>query len=162
MNKSNKPRIILFDLETIPDLQAAMEVFPSLSDYPGLTLKASINSIISFGYKIFEEGKIHCINRWDFPGKDLNNDKPVCLAAYDILKDADFIVTFNGKKFDWRFLQTRLLYHGLQTLPQIVHIDVCQESKKHLFMFNNRLNTLAKFLTNTEKHKHSGWDLWVK
>ena|SRR3990167_1930065 len=156
-----KPRIVLFDIESLPDLNEVMKVFPGLSDYPGLTLKATINSVICFGYKIFEEGRVHCVNRWDFPGKDINNDKAVCQAAYEVLHDADFVVTHNGKRFDWKFLNTRFLYHGLQPLPQKIHIDTCQEAKKHLFMFNNRLNTLAKFLTETEKKDTGGWQLWV-
>jgi len=47
------PRIILWDLETLPDLKEVLKVYPSLSDFNGRTLKAQITSIISFGYKEF-------------------------------------------------------------------------------------------------------------
>jgi hypothetical protein len=160
----SEPRIILWDLETLPDLREVMKVIPNIGAYPGLTLKATINSIICFGYKVWGEKKTHCVNAWDFKNwkKDVNDDSEMVKVAYEILKDADAIVTHNGKRFDLKFLQTRLLKYDLPPLPKIIHIDTCSESKKNLLMFNNRLNTLAKFMTSEEKLENGGWDLWVK
>jgi DNA polymerase elongation subunit (family B) len=158
------PRIVLYDLETLPNLPEALKVWTQLSNYPGQTLKASITSIICAGWKVLGSKKVECINAWDFPEwkKDVNDDGPLCRAIYDVLKDADCVVTHNGSRFDWPFLQTRLLYHGLDSLPKIHHVDTCKEAKRHLKVFNNRLNTIADFLTDTKKMEHEGWDLWVK
>ncbi len=159
-----EPRIILFDLETLTNWQEAMKVFTQLGNYPGLTLKASINSIICFGYRVFGEDKSHVINAWDFKGwgKDVNDDKEIVKAAREILLGADAVVTHNGRRFDWKFLQTRILHHGLNFLPKIPHIDTCSLAKTNLYLFNNKLNTLAKFMTTEEKLENGGWDLWVK
>jgi DNA polymerase elongation subunit (family B) len=159
----SEPRIILWDLETLPDLREVMKVIPNLGEYPGLTLKASINSIICFGYKIVGDKQAKCLNAWDYANwkRDVNDDSKLVKDIYDILIDADVVVTHNGKRFDWKFLQTRLMKHNLPPLPRILHIDTCAESKKNLFMFNNRLNTLAKFLTSEEKLENGGWQLWV-
>lgn len=148
----------------MPNLREILKVFPSLSDWEGRTLKAQINSIICFGYKILGEKETHCINAWDFKEwkKDTNNDKPLVEKAIEILKDADACVTHNGRQFDWKFLQTRALYHGLDLLPKILHIDTKVVSKSNLYMYDNRLNTLGKFLTSEEKMENGGWDLWVK
>lgn len=157
-------RIILWDIETLPDMKQVMKVFPSLGDYPGLTLKATINSIICVGWKVYGDGPVTCINAWDYKKRwasNINDDYAVVRAAYNVLKTADVVVTHNGKRFDWKFLQTRLLHHGFPPLPNIIHIDTCAEAKKHLLSFNNRLNTLGRFFTNSEKLKHGGWDLWV-
>lgn len=155
---------MLLDLETLPNLPEALKVWTGLSNYPGQTLKASITSIICAGWKVLGSKHTHCINAWDFPAwkKNVNDDEAVCRAIYDILKDADCVVTHNGKRFDWKFLQTRLLFHGLQHLPKIHHVDTCAEAKKNMLIFNNRLNTVARFLTDTEKMDHEGWELWVK
>lgn len=159
-----EPRIILFDIETLPDLEQVMSVFTSLSDYPGQTLKASINSVIVFGYKVFGEKKTHCINAWDFPNwkKNINDDSKLVEALREILVSADAVVTHNGRRFDWKFIQTRMLKHNLKPLPNIPHIDTCSEAKKNLLMFNNRLNTIAKFMTTEEKLENGGWSLWQK
>ena len=161
------PKIVLWDLETIPDMEAAMKVWTGLGNYPGLTLKASISSIICFGYKIYGSKKksASIVNAWDFPkrwNKSINDDYEVCKRAYEILHDADCVVTHNGRRFDWKHLQTRLIKNGLPALPPIAHVDTCQISKAKLYMFNNRLNTLGEFLVDEKKMEHEGWELWVK
>lgn len=141
-----------------------MKVMPGLSAYPGLTLKASINSIICFGYQIFGEEKVRCLNAWDYSSwtKDLNDDEKLLKDAREILSTADVVVTHNGKRFDWKFFQTRLLKYGMDPLPKINHIDTCALAKQHLFLFNNRLNTLGEFLVKEKKLENGGWDLWVR
>ena len=159
------PRIVLFDLETLPNLPEALKVWTQLSSYPGQTLKASISTIICAGWKVIGEHEpIHCINAWDFPAwsLDVNDDQAVCVSIAEVLKDADCVVTHNGKRFDWKFLQTRLRYWDLSPLPRIHHVDTCNEARKHLLIFNNRLNTVAKFLADKEKMDHEGWGLWVR
>lgn len=168
-----KPNIILWDLETLTNLSEAMKVFTRLGDYPGKTLKASINSIICFGYKRLGEDKAHCINAWDFKERwesDVNDDYEIVKAAYHILKDADAIVTHNGKRFDYKFLNSRIVYHrnkkggdkSLYPLTKVPHIDTCAVARKELFLFSNRLNDLAKHLNCAQKLENGGWELWVK
>ena len=159
------PRIVLIDLETLPNLPEALKVWPQLSSYPGQTLRASVTSIICAGWKILGKSeKVNIINAWDFPSwrKDVNDDRLLCAAVAKVLDGADCVITHNGKRFDWKFLQTRLRYHKMDPLPRIHHVDTCAEASKHLFVFNNRLNTLARFFTDKEKMEHEGWDLWVK
>ena len=160
----SKPRIILFDLETLPNLNEALKVWPQLSNYPGLTLRATITSIICGGWKVLGEKKTHCINAWDFArwDRDVNDDFSIVCAIYKILYKADAVITHNGKRFDWKFLQTRLIKHGLEPLSKIHHIDTCQVAKQNLFCFNNRLNTIGSVTNSGEKMTHEGWDLWVK
>lgn len=158
------PHIIVWDIETLPNLPEALKVWPQLSNYPGLTLRASISTIICAGWKVLGSDDTHCINAWDFPSwvENVNDDLAVCEAIYAVLRDADCVITHNGKRFDWKFLQTRLRFHKLDPLPDLYHVDTCAEAKKHLFVFNNRLNTVARFLTEKEKLEHEGWELWVK
>lgn len=157
------PKIVFFDLETIPDLPEVMKVYPRLSDYPGRTLKASITTVICFGYKILGE-KTKIIHAWDFKktwDKSINDDKEIMKASRDILADVDAVVTFNGRKFDWPFYQTRLLRHKLPPLPNIPHIDICYTVRKKLLLFSNKLDDVSKFLIDDKKVENGGWDLWV-
>jgi hypothetical protein len=160
----DKPRVIIWDLETLPNLKEAMKVFARLSAYPGLTMKATHNSIICFGYKELGDKRAKCVNAWDFPerwSKSVNDDYDVVKFAYDILINADCIITQNGKSFDWKFLQTRLMFHGFPTLPKIQHVDTKLLAKRNLYLFNNSLDTMGKFLCNDKKLENGGWDLWV-
>ena len=160
-----EPKIMLYDLETMPDLDAAMEVFTQLSQYPGLTLKAEINSIICFGYREYGKGiKAKCKSVWDMPGwkGDINDDKEICEFIVSILDTADCVVTFNGKRFDEKFIATRCAIHGLEFPMKIKHVDLYQVVKANFSFFRNNLKTSAKILTNEFKMSHEGWGLWVK
>lgn len=163
MSQTRDPKVVFFDLEVLADMKEVRKVFFGIGNYPGLTLKASINSIICFGYKIQGE-KTKCINAWDFKNwnKNINDDSAVAREAFEILKDADAVVTHNGKRFDWKFMQTRLMKHGLPPLPNIRHVDTCALAKRHLYLFNNKLDTIGKFLVNDQKIDNGGGELWCR
>ncbi len=153
--KPPKLKIVFFDLEILSDADALHDVLFRVGDWPGRTLKATINSVICFGYRIAEEpGRPRCISAWDFPKlwrKNVNDDSAVCRAAYEVLRDADVIVTQNGKSFDWKFLQTRLLKHGLPVLPKILHLDTKLIAKANLFLFSNSLDAMTEFFEVKER-----------
>jgi len=159
-----EPKIVFFDIETLPNMDEAIKVWCQLSNYPGQTMKATITSIICVGYKVLGEKRTHCINAWDYPEweTDVNNDKKVCEEIYNVLKDADAVVTHNGVRFDWKHLQTRLMVNGLPTLSKIKHIDTCLVARRNLLSFNNRLGYLGEWLVGDSKLENGGWELWVK
>lgn len=127
-----------------------------------MTINADMSSIICFGYKIVGQKKASCVSAWDFKNwqKDVNDDSLLCKFAYELLHDADLIVTFNGKRFDFKFLQTRLIFNGLPTLDKIPHLDACQLARSNLMLESNRMNNVADFLNLDLKMEHSGWKLW--
>lgn len=146
----------------MPDFEQVLKIWPSLGDYPGKTLRATITTIICAGYKYLDEKQTHCLNVWDFPRCKINDDKRLVKALYEVLSKADAIITHNGKRFDWKFLQTRLLYHGLPPLRNIPHIDTKELASRNLFSYNNRLGYLGEWLVDDKKLENGGWDLWVK
>ena len=97
----SSPKIVVWDLETMPNPREVIKRLPGMGAWPGRTLKADLNSIICFGYKIVGEKKTYSINGWDYKKdwkKDRHNDYNVVKYAYEILKDADAIVTQNDPK----------------------------------------------------------------
>lgn len=161
---SNEPKIIIFDLETLPNLEEALKIWPSLGNFPGRTMRATITSIICAGWKELGSKEVHCINAWDYPEwqHDVNFDYWVCLEIYEALKDADAVITHNGRRFDWKHLQTRLLVNGLPPLPKIPHIDTYQVVRSNLLAYSNALGSLGEWMLEDTKLKHEGWGLWVK
>lgn len=163
--KKSKPKIVIWDLETLPDARAVYRNLPTFGNWPGRGFKGDIQTIMCFGYKILGEKRAHSINLWDFKQwkKDRHDDLPVVKAAYEMLKDADGIVTHNGIKFDMKILNTRLKYHKLPRLPKIPHIDTKQLCSRHLALYSNRLGDVATFMGLTDKmHWSNKWDTWVK
>lgn len=159
----NQPKIVIFDLEIIPDLKQALKVWPRLGSWPGKTLRASVTTICSIGYKVIGDQSATVLNAWDYPNwkKDINDDSELCRQFYDIIKDADAVVTHNGIRFDWKYYQTRILKHGLGPLPKIPNLDTKKIASSELFLFDNKLDTLSDFFLEDKKLDHEGWDLWV-
>lgn len=163
----SKPKIVTFDLETIWDINewAREDRAFAMSNWPGRTMKANINSILCFGYQVHGQ-KARNISVWHFPNrfkKNLNDDYDVCKAAYEILKDADAVVTHNGKRFDMSFLKTRLKKHRLPALPhRLVHIDTKEIASREYSLFSNKLSDLTEFLGVSAKISTSGKKLWSR
>jgi uncharacterized protein YprB with RNaseH-like and TPR domain len=123
-------------------------------------MKADINSVICFGWKIIG-GQSGVVSSWEL-GSNIHDDAAVCAFAYDLLHDADAVVTHNGRRFDWKFLQTRLTINGLPNLPKIPHMDTCYLARGHYSLFSNRLKDLAALLTPERKIDTGGSDLWTR
>lgn len=160
-----KRKILIFDIETLPDVSQVFKHLPRIDDWPGQSLKATINSVLCIGYKWEGEKKTHIINAWDYKEwhKNQNDDSQVLRAFEKIIKQADAIVSQNGKKFDIRFLQTRYLINKLDPLPHnIIHLDTKQIAKRYLFAIGNRLNDIAEITHAQKKLEKGGWELWEK
>lgn len=158
------PRIILLDIEIIPDLRKALKYWTKLSSFPGKTLRASVSSVCVIGWKVFGEDKIHSMCLWDYPewNDNVNNDKPLLTAFAEIVSEADCIVTHNGKGFDWKHLQTRLILNNAEVMDdKINHVDTRQLSSRKFYFVDNKLQTLSEELFDDSKLDHEGWQLWI-
>jgi hypothetical protein len=161
-----EPKIIIWDLEIIPDLSQALKYWIKLCPPWGgsQTLKPDVSSICTFGYKILGENKARVKNVWDFPGweKNVNDDKELCKFIYDTLLTADAWVYHNGDWFDKRHLLTRLFKYRLPSLPKVPTIDTKKVAKANLLSLSNSLAHLTKEFTDERKMDHGeGWDLWI-
>lgn len=157
-----KPKIVIWDLETLPNPEAVYDRLPSIGAWPGRTFKAELHTILSFGYKLYGDKEASCINTWDL-GSNNSDDSALVQMAYDILHDADEIVTHNGKQFDVKVLNTRLLHYGMPPLPKINHVDTKLVAKSGLSLYSNSLADVAKFF-NVEDKMHWGnkWATWKR
>lgn len=157
------PRVIFMDLEVLPNLPQALKYWPRLSSFYGKTLRASVASICCIGYRVLGESYTRCLNAWDFPEweTDVNNDRRVIEEFLRVIESADAVVTHHGKGFDWKFLQTRILLHGLDLLDDIPHVDTKAIASSKFFFIDNKLDTIARELFGERKLDHEGWDLWV-
>lgn len=163
---SKKPKVLFFDLETLPNPIAMYERLPSLGAWEGRTFKTELHTIINFGYKWEHEARPKIINGWDFKTqwkKDRFNDKFLLEAASKLILEADQVVTHNGKQFDWKAMQTRLAFHGLPALPKINHVDTKVVAKQKLSLYSNSLADVAKFFKLDDKMTFNNkWGLWVR
>ena len=89
------------------------------------------------------------------------NDHYVVEWASKQAAKADYIVTHYGDRFDIKFLQSRLLYHGLDPLPLPKCLDTWKMSRSTLKLHSNRLASIAAFIGAGNKTPLSG-PIWIR
>jgi uncharacterized protein YprB with RNaseH-like and TPR domain len=115
-------------------------------------LDADFGNMLAFGYK-WQGGKTEVLSILDTNKLckacglvEAVDDKSLVIAARDIIEDADMLVTWFGKGFDWKFLNTRIVDAKLKPLPPTPHVDLYFTAKHHLKLTSNRLASVQDFL----------------
>lgn len=143
-----------------------------------MDIETSGNIVYSFqcGYnlsihpeQILEERKVICVC-WKYVGEkkvyslewDKNQDDKSMLKKFakEALK-ADALVAHNGDKFDIKWLKTRLLFHRLEPMTNIVSIDTLKLSRANFNFNSNKLAYITKFLGFAGKMDTGGLQLWL-
>lgn len=140
------PKILIFDIETS-------------------ALECSWGRLLSFGYMNLHWDKPKCLSISDYPTefkKDCTNDRRILEEAVEIISEYDVLIGWYSKRFDYAFLQTRLLGYGMNPLPtQVTHIDLWETARFKLKLFNNRLQTMQEYLGLEESKTPLKADTWV-
>lgn len=112
------------------------------------SLSADFGMIICCGMRDVDKGKTEVYSIRDYPEKDpIRAERLLLKDISKLLLDADVWVAHYGKYFDTVFLNTRLLYHGLPTMPpNFPLIDTWRTSRNQLKLRSNRLVTIQDFL----------------
>lgn len=77
------------------------------------------------------------------------------------INSADIVVGFNSKKFDIKYLKTRMIKWNLPPLKPVKHVDIYQVSKSQMRFPSNSMNNIAKYLGySVLKQETGGFDLW--
>ena len=123
-------------------------------DIESTHLSANFGYILCIGWKRLDASRIYIPALRDFNGvcktcHQVNNpidDKKLLEHIYPILSQADAWITWFGKGFDQKFVNTRLMHHGMDPLPPVPHIDGWRTAKSKLRLTSNRLATVQQFL----------------
>lgn len=156
------PRILIYDIETSLQLVSVFQL--KYNDFIDPDSIMQERHVISVCYKWLGENKVHSISLLDDPkrfNRDPHDDKYVVSEFHKVLSTADCIVAHNGDNFDYKYLKTRMLFHGLPTLPPVTAIDTYKVAKSQLLFNSNRLDYLGKYLGFGGK-KSTPKGLWLK
>lgn len=142
--KERKPKVLTYDIETT-------------------NFKGDFGECICMGYKWNDEPvsivKISDYRGWRrLPVEE--RDKYLVAEIRDIIAEADVLVGHYAKRFDHRFIQTRLLIHGLGPIPDTAHVDTWKIAKYQLACTSNRLKTLVERFDCENKKSKVNWKHW--
>lgn len=144
-----EPNIIIWDIET--------------TDF-----NADKGQLLCVGWKKLGSPKSHCPSVLDYPNASFSkkngyDDRALLKEAYEILANADMWIHHNGKGFDEKFMNARLLIHGMDPLPQTASVDTYHSILRNgVKLSSRRLGAAAlTFKLDHEKTKLS-WDRWLE
>lgn len=93
----------------------------------------------------------------------VRDDKPILQEIRDLLDEADIVIAQNGKRFDIRKINARLIMHGIKPPSPYQVIDTMLVAKKYFAFTSQKLKWTSEMLTDTPKDDHKkypGFDLW--
>src|SRR5574338_1123916 len=93
--------------------------------------------------------------------KQLGNDIKVVKAAKELLEKADAWVSYYGKGFDIKMLNTRLLKHGIGPIDPRPHTDMYFTLKSHLNTSRRSQAHLVNWLNLPEEKMSVSADVWA-
>ena len=159
MNKKRGPKILILDIETAPILA---HVWGLWDQNVGLNQIKADWHVLSWAAKWFGEKKVMYQDQRD--SKNIEDDKKILQGIWDLLDEADIIVTQNGKAFDQKKLNARFILNGMQPPSSFKHIDTKQIASRHFAFTSNKLEYLTSKLCKTYKKlkpkKFQGFELW--
>lgn len=154
--RSKAPRILLWDLETSPNLVTTWSL--RIDGYLDPDNIVQERTILCAGWKWLHEKSVHSISiKPSSPG----NDRAIVAKMAKLIDSADAIVTHNGIQFDMPWLRTRAIKHGIALPPSTPHLDTKVMAARHCYFNSNKLNYLGKFLELGEKIP-TQFSLWKK
>lgn len=146
-----KPKVLILDCETLPNICYAFDLY----SYKNPQMLIKEKAIITFAYKWLGEKESYVIVA-DAP----YDDKNLCEKINEIIGQADYAIAHFGDKFDFRFIRSRCLFHGIKPTPVVPQIDTYKLAKKYFHLNANKLDYLGTYLKVGRKH-HTTFKLWA-
>lgn len=127
-------------------------------------LAANFGYMLCLGYKWGGQKRTKIISIRNSPTfeDDPTNDLYILEQFRPVVEEADILVGHYSTRFDYPFIQTRCLFHGVEPFPtDAKHIDTWRIARNRLKFNSNRLASLAAHIGAGEKTIVDG-RAWVK
>jgi hypothetical protein len=139
------------------DIETSLSVMAAFSLWDPINYKNILKEwyVICAAWKWDGQKRIYCAS------SDGDDDSALIKRLAGVIEEADEIVYHNGKKFDFKKIQTRALFHRLPPIPKPRECDTLIQCKKHFGFTSNRLDYIANYLGVGHKMSTSP-GLWLK
>lgn len=157
---SKGPKILTLDVETSP---VEAYVWGLWDQNIGVDFIKTDWTILSWAAKWLGKREVMYQDTGGRGPDNVRDDKPILGAIRDLLDEADIVVAQNGKRFDIKKINARLLQHGLARPSPYRVIDTLQVAKRYFAFTSNKLKWTSGILTDYPKDDHKkfpGFDLW--
>lgn len=165
---SNKPNILVFDIETAPMLGYVWGLWDQTI---GLNQVKADWHLLAWSAKWLQgqDGTVYgphseIMYMDQRKAKNIEDDKKILEGLWKLLDEADIVLTQNGKEFDIKKVNARLVFHGFKPYSSVKHIDTKQIAKNKFGFTSNKLEYMTdKLCTRYKKlkpKKFQGFEMW--
>lgn len=151
-------KILILDIETAPLLAFVWGIWEQNIQYQAIQ---SDWFILTWSAKWLFEDKVYSAKLTPKEATK-QDDKRIMLSIWNMLNEADIVITHNGDKFDIKKLNTRFLVHGMNPPLPYISIDTLKHNKKQFAHSSNKLDYINASLGVPRKMEHEGFPMWVK
>lgn len=154
------PKILTIDIETAPIKSYTWGLW---KQNIGLNQIVEEWTILSYCAKWLHSKEIIYQDNRD--QADVRDDRHLLQGVWELLNEADIVITQNGIRFDLRKIRARLILEGYPPFKPIKQIDTMVEAKKNFAFTSNKLEWMSAKLTDEPKSKHNkfpGFELWAE
>lgn len=156
-----KQRVLVLDIETTP---ITAYVWGLRDQNISLNQIVKDWSVMAWGAKWLGEKKVMYQDMRH--AKHIENDREILLPLWNLLDEADIIITQNGQRFDGPKLNARFIMHGMKPPSPYKHLDTYRIVKRTTDFTSNKLEYLTdKLCTKYKKLHHQkfpGMSLWTE
>lgn len=144
-------KILTLDIETSPTIVYTFDMAPNWIS-PDKIIEPS--HIMCFAAKWYTDDDVIYVS-------DHHQDHSELVeTAWNLLDEADILVTFNGVKFDVKHLKREFVLAGYGMPRPWKDVDLYREAKKQWAFESKGLNHLAQRFELGQKEGHEGFELW--
>ncbi len=157
-----KAKVLIFDIETAPILA---HVWGLWENNVGLSQMITDWHVLSWSAKWLDAPASEVMYMDQRNSKNVEDDKAILSEIWDLLDEAEVVITQNGKSFDQKKLNARFLPpNDLGPPSSFKHIDTKILAQRHFNLPSYKLEYMTeKFCKKYKKLKHKefpGHELW--
>jgi DNA polymerase elongation subunit (family B) len=156
-------KVLILDIETAP---MTAYIWGLKDQYVDVKQIKTDWCVLAWGAKWLGDSPTKLMYRDTSCNKDVHYDKNILEILWELLNEADVVITQNGEKFDCPRLNARFILHGMKPPKPYRHIDTYKLVRKVAAFTSNGLDYLTqKLCTKYKKLSHKrfpGLSLWIE
>ena len=161
MSNPQGPRVLLLDIETAPILGYVWSLW---EQNVGLNQIHSDWHLLSWSAKWLDDPADKIMYMDQRKAKNIEDDTKILKGVWDLLNEADVVITQNGVNFDIKKLNARFILQGFPPPSNFKNIDTKLIASKKFGFTSNKLEYLTEKLCVKYKKQHhkrfTGFELW--
>lgn len=145
-------RILVLDIEISPVVATVWGLFNQ---------NINIDNILGNSEVLCWAAKWHNEDTTYFSSIQMTTKRKMLREIFNMLEEADAVVSYNGKSFDLKILNKEFALQGWARPSPYKNIDMLQVVRQNFRFTSNKLGYIGPMFGLGGKAKHKGYQLWL-